>query len=362
MRSRVRVPPLRLELAMTLHDYHTSVRSAVSSQLLLHAPIVPALLPHDASLATVITTALIHDSLHGKLNRSLLCFLAYDGYNTNKNSLLVDIATALEITQTAYLIQDDVMDNDRTRRGKDSLFVTLQKKYSSQYGNDEQLYKYLAVCIGDAGFHLANYWISKIPEPIQQTVHEVFFQTDCGQYEDLLYSRSTSIPSERTIETIYSQKTGKYTIGLPIKCGMLLAGAPEKDIQTMEHIADILGCIYQITDDELNLLGDPDKTGKPTGSDIVEGKKTIHISRLFSVLPKNTGREFMNTFNKNNKSDADVHDIIEAMHTHNIFPMLRTENEQRYERALSLLQTVHMNQEYKKLLQEFTQGLISRVA
>lgn len=347
---------------MTLHDYHTSIRSNVSSHLLSYAPTIPTLLLHDSSLAPIITTALIDDSLNGKMNRSLLCFLAYDGYNAKKNPLILDIASALEVTHTAFLIQDDVMDNDKTRRGNDSLFITFQKKYLSQYGNDEQLYKYLAVCIGDAGFHLTNCWISKLPESIRKAINEVFFQTDCGQYEDLLYSRSTSLPNERTIESVYTQKTGKYTIGLPIKSGMLLAGAPEKDIKTMEYISDILGYIYQITDDELNLIGNPKKTGKPTGSDIAEGKKTIHIARLFSVLPKNKAEGLMKIFQKNTKTESDIQALIEAMHTYQIFDTLRSENIKRYEQAVSLIQTLRMDPTYKELFREFAYGLLSRNA
>ncbi len=347
---------------MTLHDYHTSIRSNVSSHLLSYAPTIPTLLLHDSSLASIITTALIDDSLNGKMNRSLLCFLAYDGYTAKKNPLILDIASALEITHTAYLIQDDVMDNDSTRRGKDALFVQLKKQYGSHYGSDEQLYKYLAICIGDAGFHFANYCLSSVPEQIRKTVNEVFFQTDCGQYEDLLNSRSQSIPDEAIIESVYIQKTGKYTIGLPIQCGMLLAGAPEEDIQTMERIADILGLIYQITDDELNLLGDPKKTGKPTASDITEGKKTIHMLRLLNVMQKQDAEKIRTIFQKNNKNQNDCHIIIEAMHTHKIFSLLRKENEQRYKTAISLLQMVHMNPEYIKLVQEFTQSLLSRAA
>lgn len=362
MRSRVRVPPLRQGFCMTLQKYHSSVRSSISSHLRSYVPTIRSLLPNDVSLASIITTALIDDSLNGKMNRSLLCFLAYDGYTAKKNPLILDIASALEITHTAYLIQDDVMDNDSTRRGKDALFVQLKKQYGSHYGSDEQLYKYLAVCIGDAGFHLANYYLSNTPASIRKSINEVFFRTDCGQYEDLLYSRSNSIPHEAVIESVFVQKTGKYSIGLPIQCGMLLAGAPEEDIQTMERIADILGLIYQITDDELNLLGDPKKTGKPTGSDIVEGKKTIHMLRLLNVMQKQDAEKVRTIFQKNNKNQNDCYIIIEAMHTHKIFSLLQKENEQRYKTAISLLQTVHMNPEYKKLVQEFTQSLLSRAA
>lgn len=347
---------------MTLSSYHESVRNTISARLQSYNPKMKEVFPDASDDQTKIVQVLISEASGGKLNRSMLCFLGYDGYTSEKNPLLSDLACALEITHAAFLIQDDVMDNDRMRRGKDAVFVQLQKQYGSQLGNDEQLYKYLAVCIGDAGFHLANSISSTLPEPIRKTMNEVFFQTDIGQYDDLLYSQKTTLPEEAIIEQVYRNKTGKYTIGLPVITGMLLAGAPDEDVKTMKDIADILGLIYQITDDELNLIGDSQISGKPTGSDITENKKTIHMSRLSSIVKENGDTKLSAQLGKIDKTDDDIHVIIDAMHTYAVFNTLRDENAKRYERAMALLNTMHIHPIQKELLKEFAHNLLTRTA
>jgi geranylgeranyl diphosphate synthase type I len=59
-----------------------------------------------------------------------------------------------------------------------------------------------------------------------------------------------------------------------------MAGSAEPLQKTLEACGESLGLLFQIRDDELGLFGDTEDIGKPAGSDLREGKKTI----LFSVL------------------------------------------------------------------------------
>jgi geranylgeranyl diphosphate synthase type I len=62
--------------------------------------------------------------------------------------------------------------------------------------------------------------------------------------------------------------------------GGLIAEARPEVIATLERLGETLGIIFQIKDDEIGLFGEAAETGKPVGSDIKEGKKTLYYGYL----------------------------------------------------------------------------------
>ena len=85
--------------------------------------------------------------------------------------------------------------------------------------------------------------------------------------------------SIKDIEKISRLKTSSYTITGPLILGGILAGKKEKDMKIFENIGNLLGEAFQIQDDILGLYGNEKKLGKPIGSDIEEGKKTLLINK-----------------------------------------------------------------------------------
>jgi geranylgeranyl pyrophosphate synthase len=76
-----------------------------------------------------------------------------------------------------------------------------------------------------------------------------------------------------------------------------------------------MGAAFQIQDDVLNLVGDPDKYGKEIGGDIREGKRTmmlIHALQNCAPAEKKRMRVFLAT-PRERRSDADVAWVYEIM-------------------------------------------------
>src|SRR5208283_3501416 len=73
--------------------------------------------------------------------------------------------------------------------------------------------------------------------------------------------------------------------------GALIAGAPPEVREKLEACGESLGLLFQVRDDELGLFGDEKELGKPVGSDIREGKKTILMAFIMeAALPDERDR------------------------------------------------------------------------
>ncbi|NJE47846.1 polyprenyl synthetase family protein, partial [Thermococcus sp. GR7] len=72
-----------------------------------------------------------------------------------------------------------------------------------------------------------------------------------------------------------------------------------------------VGIAFQIWDDVLDIIANEEKLGKPVGSDIRKGKKTLIVSHFFEHASEEDKAEFLKVFGKyagDAKGDALIHD------------------------------------------------------
>lgn len=79
--------------------------------------------------------------------------------------------------------------------------------------------------------------------------------------------------SEDQLHFIYSLKTSRL-IAASLSIGAVLAGAPEADIDVLRRVAERVGFAFQIQDDILDVTSTDDTLGKPVHSDEENGKTT----------------------------------------------------------------------------------------
>jgi geranylgeranyl diphosphate synthase type I len=94
--------------------------------------------------------------------------------------------------------------------------------------------------------------------------------------QDVYFGSLGESPGEDAILSLYRNKTGRYTFSLPLVTGAILAGAGLEDRERLGELGEDMGLIFQIKDDEIGLFGEPGRTGKPSGSDLKENKKTLY--------------------------------------------------------------------------------------
>lgn len=203
----------------------------------------------------------------GKQLRPILLMASFYAYHHNINKVLSS-AVALEMIHTYSLIHDDLpaMDDDDLRRG----LPTNHKKF------DEAT----AILAGDALLTFSFELITNDPLLTDsQKVHLVQLLSKssgpkgmvAGQIRDMEAEKKTVTLEE--LETIHTLKTGKL-FRFATRTGAYLGEATEEQIRHLDEFAHYLGLIFQVQDDILDVTGDPDKIGKPVGSDESNDKNT----------------------------------------------------------------------------------------
>jgi geranylgeranyl diphosphate synthase type I len=245
---------------------------------------------------------LLEFCLRGKMLRGGLVRLGFNLFRTGDDETVTACGAALELFQSALLIHDDIMDRDAVRRGRRTLH-TLYRDTARAAGvqDPEHSGLSLGICVGDIGFFLGFHILSALPRSGAQLSEIVSLvareMSLVGAAQMLDVSAETADPAgapgdEEEILTLYRYKTGRYTFSLPLSLGALLAGRENEVRRALEAVGERLGIIFQIKDDELGLFADNRQTGKPAGSDIREGKRTIYFTRLAPTLTKPEAERF----------------------------------------------------------------------
>lgn len=206
----------------------------------------------------------------GKRIRPTLCLLACEAVGGDYKKAL-PTAVAIELVHTFTLIHDDVMDEDLVRRGRPTA--------AAIWGNP------IAITAGDGLFAIAFRSIAenaKVPGVRRETVLRLvqMLADTClglsqGQTMDLLLEEDSDPTVERYLEMI-RLKTG-VLLEFALKSGAMIGGGTDQQVDMIGKFGSPLGMAFQIKDDLLNLTGTQEILGKPRGSDIVRGKKTLMV-------------------------------------------------------------------------------------
>ena len=260
----------------------------------------------------------------GKMIRGGLVFLGDEicGGKADRKDLIT-IGAALEMFQSALLIHDDIMDRDTRRRGGLSLFA-LYAERNKELDDHYHLGESLGICAGDVALFYGFELISLLSAPADTILrlYELFSRemliVGTAQMRDVMNGASKEFPASCDVINLYKYKTGRYTFSLPLIAGAILSGADKKTIEKLERIGELMGVVFQIRDDYLGLFGDPKKTGKPVGSDIDEGKKTLHMRLLRDKLSEAEKIRLDDILSSNSAGQKQIGEILDWLNRHGI--------------------------------------------
>ncbi|HEB30197.1 MAG TPA: polyprenyl synthetase family protein [Spirochaetes bacterium] len=303
----------------------------------------------------------------GKMIRGGLVILSYLMYKGNDPGWIVKTASAVELIHSSLLIHDDIMDRDYVRRGEKTLFAQYQELGENEkYHDPVHFGESFGICAGDIGFFLAFEILSEVdiyPEAkgkIFNLWSKELTLVGLAQMQDVYFSISNLEPGEDEILDLYRFKTARYTFSLPLMTGAILAGQDTKTALHLEKLGECIGIIFQIKDDELGLFGDEKEIGKPVGTDIEEGKKTIYSHYLLKSVRGEDRKSVQNILHQkiNTKSALEtLRDISQKAHVHD---MIRKKILSLSEEAKQLIYGLNIEVKYREILLDILEYNINR--
>ena len=240
-------------------------------------------------LYDLVTSSLSHV---GKGLRPALCIATCRAFGGSIEQALPS-AVSIELLHNAFLVHDDIEDGSLYRRNEAAMYV------------EEGLP--IAINVGDAMNVLAiGSLIENIPVLGADLSYRVFheaqhliLQSVEGQALELGWTRDNVFElTEDDYLRMVLKKTCWYTAIHPCRIGALIATRGAIDADRFNLFGFLLGAVFQIQDDVLNLVGDQDRYGKEILGDLWEGKRTLmlvhalrqctdeereRLSRVFSV-------------------------------------------------------------------------------
>jgi len=182
----------------------------------------------------------------------------------------VPYAAALEMLHNFTLVHDDVMDNDSLRRGAQTVHTKWGVPIAIAAG-DLLFAKVFEAMTLYAPKSLSDKKVRSCIEIVTKATIEL-----CeGQVLDISFPNTKDVSEED-----YLAMVGGKTCALFLACaeiGATIGGGKKRRIRAFGKFAWDAGITFQLMDDYLGATDDEKTLGKPIGSDLREGKKTLII-------------------------------------------------------------------------------------
>jgi octaprenyl-diphosphate synthase len=210
-------------------------------------------------------------SAGGKRIRPMVTLLSCGACGGQMRSA-VPFAVAAELTHSATLLHDDVIDDGPIRRGQAASRVIWGNAVSVLSG-DWLLTRALEIVSGEPAHRAA------LP-PLLATMRRLV------EGEVLQLSlRGSFAASERDYLAVVVGKTASL-FGWAAAAGAWAAGVTGTVPGALVRFGEGIGIAFQLVDDALDYAADPALLGKKLGTDLLEGKATLPLIRACEAEPR----------------------------------------------------------------------------
>ena len=219
----------------------------------------------------------------GKRFRPALLVATHDALGGRRPAAAAEVGAAFELLHTAFVVHDDVIDEDHVRRGRLNVSGTFRASALAAGAGlvDADGYGRTAgILAGDLALTAAIRTVATCgaPAEVVRRLLDLFdaalHTTASGELADVRLSLDLATASMSESIAMEEQKTGTYSFALPMQAGALLAGADDRTVERLGGAGRMLGIAFQLADDLIGVFGDPQQTGKSTTSDLRTRKQT----------------------------------------------------------------------------------------
>jgi geranylgeranyl diphosphate synthase type I len=239
-------------------------------------------------------------------------------------------AAAVEIFHTWTLVHDDIIDRDPLRRGKETVHHHYHQRGLEARDNleltPEEARHYgisVAILTGDIqhgwGISLmAELTTRRGVDPnvtldlINELDTRVLNTLVEGEVLDIQFAhRSIESLTPEMIEDMLWKKTG----ALYRFCGSAgaMIGTGRRDhpfVEAVANFAGLCGTAFQLQDDILGVIGNQESLGKPVGSDLREGKRTLLVHHAFHQAGPEERRKLLEVLGNQSADEGQIQRAI----------------------------------------------------
>lgn len=273
-------------------------------------------------------------SAGGKRLRPAFCYwshVAAAGHPEDATALL-RASASLDLLHVSALVHDDLIDASDTRRGIPSAHrqFAAHHRAAGGRGDADDYGTAAAILLGD----LLLVWSLELFEnsgmPAEATARartklaSMRTEVTAGQFLDVSAAHGvtgSATPAEELADArrILEYKTASYSVRRPAQAGAALGGDDPRLQAALGEFGSALGAAFQLRDDVLGVYGDEAATGKPTGGDLREGKRTILVLTALDrgdATQRRTLEAMLGHQELTDEQVATARDVIEATGAH----------------------------------------------
>ncbi|CEP67631.1 Terpenoid synthase [Moorella glycerini] len=209
---------------------------------------------------------------------------------------VLPLAVALEMIHMATLVHDDVIDASPVRRGRPTVWA--------RWGQE------LSLHTGDYLFARSLLLVATYDDP---RIPSILASTSVKMVQGELYQLAGAFDLEVTLRDYLKRIYRKTALLIAASCqlGAIAAGAGEDFIRHLYHYGRNLGMAFQITDDVLDMVADPERLGKPIGSDLRQGVITLPAIYALRCSPKK--QKLVCLLAKRDKTATEILEVIDLI-------------------------------------------------
>jgi geranylgeranyl diphosphate synthase, type I len=295
---------------------------------------------------------------------------------------LLTAAASLDLLHASALVHDDVMDSSDLRRGRPAAHRQFEALHANAgwLGDSESFGRAGAIILGD----LLVMWSAQMLHAggLDQTaleralpiVEAMRTEVTGGQYLDIvaqahpLRQRAPAIDSLRpSIELalddasrVVEYKAARYTVQRPTQIGAALGGGDDELYYALGAYGSPLGRAFQFRDDLLGVFGDPQLTGKPSGDDLREGKRTVLIAHAYAHAGEAGQKLLLQRLGDPSLTPEGVADLQQVIVESGAREAVEAMISEGYERAIKALQDADITEEGRAGLTALAEAAVRR--
>lgn len=256
------------------------------------------------------------------------------------------MSAVIEYIHTATLLHDDIIDGAKYRRKRPTA--------NSLYGND------VAVLCGDFLYSRSYITLTEYgAKQVQMILSSAALTMSEGEVIQLLKTGDINLTFDDYIQIITRKTAVLFSAACEI--GGRLADVSEEKIKALKDFGYYLGLGFQMTDDILDYMGNPEITGKKNGTDLFEGKLTLPVIKTLEKADENEKNIITEIFKKKERNNDDLKVLKDIMVKYDIEKISEKTADEYINKSLSSIDIFEDN-DYRKALIALALAMVGRTA